>query len=310
MIYNKKNCVIVNPGKFTDLLLTNSKFQSEFNVSFVNLNQDSLIDANLKFKNCNLIIIDNLDSSTSNDEYLSLINHYRVLENKLKNISEICEQYFQRIPIFKIGEKWAAPKNLVGIRISNHIELTKRFFDILIIISLLPIILALITLGVVLIKLASSGPVFFRQERIGKNGKAFILFKLRTMVYNESGHISHTTKNDQRIFPLGRFLRISKIDELPQCLNVLLGEMSIIGPRPERTEIVNELYNENPFYELRHLIRPGITGWAQVNNPVATPNQNFEKLEYDLFYIKNANLYLEILIIIKTIKIILNRKSL
>ena len=161
-----------------------------------------------------------------------------------------------------------------------------------------------------LIKFTNKGPLFFTQERVGKNGKIFLLYKLRTMFHNGIGYTDHTIAHDQRVFPVGKFLRYSKIDELPQCLNVLLGQMSIIGPRPEKTEIVNKLSVENPFYELRHLIRPGITGWAQVNNPTATPSQNFEKLEYDLFYIKNANLYLEILIIIRTIKIIIQRNSL
>lgn len=306
----KRNIVIVNPGVFSELLLIDLKFVTKYNISSINLNQDSVNDAENMFKNCELILIDDLDSSNSIDPYLSLINHYRVVENKIKNISEVYEQFFYRIPVVKINNKWIVPKDLVGISVSRHIEFTKRIFDVLLIFLLSPIILTLIIFGMLLIKTTSEGPVFFTQERVGKNGKSFSLFKLRTMIHNTLGHTDHTIANDQRVFPIGKFLRYTKIDELPQCLNVLFGQMSIIGPRPEKIEIVSDLCFENPFYELRHLIRPGITGWAQVNNPTATPNQNYEKLEYDLYYIKNANLFLEFLIIIRTIIIIIKRNSL
>ena len=310
MSLDKKNIIIVNPSVFSELLLKNNNFVSKYNFLFVYLGHDSIIDSECKFKNCHLILIDDFDSTNTIDSYLSLINHYQVVANKIKNISEVYEQYFDRIPVVKRDSKWIVPKDLVGISFSRHTEFTKRLFDIILIFLFSPVILTLIVFGIILIKITSKGPIFFTQERVGKNGKSFSLFKLRTMIHNTLGHTGHTIANDQRVFPIGKFLRYTKIDELPQCLNVLFGQMSIIGPRPEKIEIVSDLCFENPFYELRHLIRPGITGWAQVNNPTATPNQNFEKLEYDLYYIKNANLFLEFLIIIRTIKIIIKRNSL
>jgi lipopolysaccharide/colanic/teichoic acid biosynthesis glycosyltransferase len=306
----KKNIIIVNPGLLSLAFTNDFSFLGKYKILFVNLNKDDLKDSEIKFKNCESIFIDDLDSVNTSDDYLLLINHYRVFDNKIITISDAYEQYFHRIPIVKFKGSWIAPKELVGISVSKHIEFTKRLFDLLIIFLFSPFILFFVLLGMIVVMLSSKGPIFFKQERVGKNGKPFVLYKLRTMVHNDTGHTSFTKFNDERIFPAGKFLRISKIDELPQCLNVLKGDMSIIGPRPEKTEIVNQLKNENPFYELRHLIRPGITGWAQVNNPVATPSQNFEKLEYDLFYIKKANLILEISIIIKTINIILKRNSL
>ena len=130
------------------------------------------------------------------------------------------------------------------------------------------------------------------------------------MVFSNSGHNEHTVKDDLRIFPVGKFLRLTKIDELPQLYNVLIGEMSLIGPRPEKIDIVERLSKQNPYYPLRHLIKPGITGWAQVNIPIATPNENLEKLEFDLYYIKNISYFLEFEILLKTIKVVFKRQSL
>ena len=122
--------------------------------------------------------------------------------------------------------------------------------------------------------------------------------------------LNHTQKNDQRIFKTGKLLRISKIDEIPQFFNILIGDMSLIGPRPERFEIVEILSNEIPSYKLRHLIKPGLSGLAQINNPTATPNDSVEKLAYDLYYINNMNLKLDLRIFWKTIFIILRLDSL
>jgi len=130
------------------------------------------------------------------------------------------------------------------------------------------------------------------------------------MVFNKTGHVEHTKENDKRIFPVGKFLRKTKIDELPQIWNVLMGHMSLVGPRPEKVDIVEKCAMENPYYALRHVIKPGITGWAQVNNPKATPEENLQKLEYDLYYIKNMSYLLETRILLKTVKVIFTLNSL
>jgi lipopolysaccharide/colanic/teichoic acid biosynthesis glycosyltransferase len=171
-----------------------------------------------------------------------------------------------------------------------------------------PISTFLVVIASILIKLSSKGPIFFLQTRVGKNGKPFKIIKLRTMIHSQIE--SYTIENDERVFKTGKYLRVLKIDELPQFYNILVGQMSLIGPRPERLEIVQRLSQENPYYELRHLIKPGISGWAQVNDPTANPTKNFEKLEYDLYYIKNASLLLDLKIFIKTIIIIITRNSL
>ena len=307
---NKIDTVIINPSILSRLLLNNEKFNKEHSVNYINLNLSSIKEFEPELKKSKLIIIDDLDSPPLSDIYISLLNYYRVFESKTINISEIFEKYFYRIPIIKLSNEWIASKELLNIRISSHIDFFKRISDTILILLFLPLIISFLIFGLILIILSSSGPVIFKQERVGKNGKPFMLYKLRTMKHNPKGYSEYTKLNDERIFPIGKFLRFTKIDELPQCLNVMLGQMSIIGPRPEKTEIVKQLDIENPYYELRHLIKPGITGWAQVNNPVATPNQNFEKLEYDLYYVKNANLQLDIKIIFKTLGIIIKRNSL
>jgi lipopolysaccharide/colanic/teichoic acid biosynthesis glycosyltransferase len=192
---------------------------------------------------------------------------------------------------------------------ASHMVL-KRIMDITICIVSLPVALPLIILGSIVTCLTSKGDVIFKQKRVGLNGKPFTMFKIRTMVFSKNGYINHTTKGDDRITRTGSILRKTKIDELPQILNVFKGEMSIIGPRPERIEIVDELNKKNKIYKYRHTIKPGITGWAQVHKPMATPDDYLEKLEYDLYYINNHSLGLDIKILAKTIGVVKNLESL
>src|SRR5262249_29655017 len=145
------------------------------------------------------------------------------------------------------------------------------------------------------IKLDSKGPVFYRQSRTGLNGVTFILYKFRTMVEDaEKSGARWAEENDPRVTRVGRFLRATRIDELPQLWNVLLGQMSFIGPRPERPDFNSELEAAIPYYDLRHLVKPGITGWAQVLYPYgASVEDAREKLQYDLYYIKNYSVMLD-----------------
>jgi lipopolysaccharide/colanic/teichoic acid biosynthesis glycosyltransferase len=186
----------------------------------------------------------------------------------------------------------------------------KRLMDIIVTILILPVVLPLLGLEYLLMYFTSRGPVIFKQERVGLHGKVFTLYKIRTMVYNEKGYTTYTVKNDKRITQMGVWLRKLKLDELPQLLNVIKGEMSLVGPRPERVDIVKNCLIKSDYYYLRHQIKPGMTGWAQVNKPVATPQENFEKLPYDLYYIYNFSLLLEIGILIRTVGVIISMKSL
>ncbi|MGB3342493.1 MAG: exopolysaccharide biosynthesis polyprenyl glycosylphosphotransferase [Aequorivita sp.] len=171
-----------------------------------------------------------------------------------------------------------------------------------------------LTFGIVLLPLillgnlfGNRGKLFYSQTRVGKNGKHFKLYKLRSMVKNaEQNGAQFAKAKDTRVTKFGRFLRRSRFDEIPQFLNVIKGEMSVIGPRPERPEFVKNLIEKIPFYEVRHLVKPGVTGWAQVNAKYGSSEEDsLEKLQYDLYYIKHRSLFLDVTIIIKTLSTIL-----
>jgi lipopolysaccharide/colanic/teichoic acid biosynthesis glycosyltransferase len=158
------------------------------------------------------------------------------------------------------------------------------------------------------VKLTSPGPVLYRQKRVGRYGVLFDCYKFRTMRADaeaEAGPI-WAGDDDPRITPVGRFLRRARLDEIPQLWNVLRGDMGFVGPRPERPEFVEWLSREVPYYHLRHIVRPGLTGWAQVRYQYgASLEESKEKLRYDLYYIKNISLSLDLLIVLHTIKIVL-----
>ena len=167
--------------------------------------------------------------------------------------------------------------------------------------------LPIVLVTAVLIKLESKGPVFYKQERVGKNGRVFVLAKFRSMRVDaeESGPV-WASKKDTRTTRVGRIIRKIRVDEIPQFWNILKGEMSFVGPRPERPHFVSQLAEEIPFYEQRHLIAPGLTGWAQIKYPYGASIEDArQKLQYDLFYIKNHGLFLDAIIMFETIKIIL-----
>jgi exopolysaccharide biosynthesis polyprenyl glycosylphosphotransferase len=174
------------------------------------------------------------------------------------------------------------------------------------------VLLPLTLLVALAVRLTSRGPVLFRQRRVGLNGKIFTLFKFRSMVVDAEAKTGAVwaQPDDPRVTPIGRFLRMSRLDELPQLINVLRGEMSLVGPRPERPEFVDVLSQLIAFYPQRHSVRPGITGWAQVNYKYGNSTEDTViKLEYDLYYIKNLSVTLDFYIIFQTIKVMLFTKS-
>ena len=183
----------------------------------------------------------------------------------------------------------------------------KRVIDVVVPIVALPFLLLLTIVVASLIKAESSGPVFYRQVRVGQGGKTFTILKFRSMVAgaDQNGHDFAQVK-DPRVTRIGRFIRRTRIDELPQLINVLRGEMSLIGPRPEQVGFVEEFQERIPFYAYRHMVKPGISGWAQVSHGYAACLSSAqEKLEYDLYYAKHCSLWLDTLITLRTFRTIL-----
>ena len=183
----------------------------------------------------------------------------------------------------------------------------KRVFDIVASLVLLLLTFPIIALFAVLVKLDSKGPAFFRQQRVGLYGEPFELIKLRSMRTDaEKDGVKWAEENDPRITRLGRFIRKVRIDELPQTWSVLLGHMSFVGPRPEVPKFVEDLEEEIPFYSERHMVKPGITGWAQINYPYGASTEDARrKLEYDLYYAKNYTPFLDLVILLQTVRVIL-----
>jgi exopolysaccharide biosynthesis polyprenyl glycosylphosphotransferase len=195
-----------------------------------------------------------------------------------------------------------------GFRFTSVRRAWKRVLDIVLAFLGILLVMPFLPIVAVLIKLTSPGPVLFRQLRVGERGCEFTLIKFRTMCDNaekETGPV-WASENDPRITRLGALLRKIRIDEIPQLFNVLKGDMSFIGPRPERKEFVERLSEKIPYYGKRHFVKPGVTGWAQVKYPYGASDEDaLEKLRYDLYYIKNYSFTLDLIIILETIKVVL-----
>jgi lipopolysaccharide/colanic/teichoic acid biosynthesis glycosyltransferase len=167
-------------------------------------------------------------------------------------------------------------------------------------------------LTAVAVRFDSPGPILFKQERIGRDGKPFTLIKFRSMYADAEKRTGPVwaTEDDPRITRAGRFIRKARLDELPQLFNVLAGNMSLVGPRPEREHFVNELARQIPYYRQRHIVKPGVTGWAQINYPYGnTVEDALQKLQFDLFYIKNQSFLFDLSILFNTIKTVVLRKG-
>lgn len=223
------------------------------------------------------------------------------------DIINLYEEITHKVPVRHIHNEWLLFADGFFLLQKPYVQKTKRLLDILLSILLLGILSPFVILSALAIKLDSPGQVFYRQDRVGKDGKVFILFKLRSMVNNaETGKALWAQSNDPRVTRVGKWLRLTRIDEVPQLYNVLKGDMSLIGPRPERPEFVTDLEKDIPYYSIRHTVRPGLTGWAQVNyRYAASADDALVKLEYDVYYIKNMSLILDLQILLKTVGIVL-----
>jgi lipopolysaccharide/colanic/teichoic acid biosynthesis glycosyltransferase len=197
-------------------------------------------------------------------------------------------------------------ENNLGSLLPSSVYLRfKRLVDVLVALAVLPVVLPILGLAALAIRISDGAPVLFRQERMGFRGRSFMMLKLRTMHAGGEG-AAFTAANDPRITPAGRTLRRYRIDELPQVLNIIRGEMSWIGPRPESLKLAAWYENEVPFYSYRHIVRPGISGWAQVNQGnVAEVKAAATKLRYDFYYIKYFSPWLDALIVARTIRTVL-----
>jgi exopolysaccharide biosynthesis polyprenyl glycosylphosphotransferase len=237
-------------------------------------------------------------------EHKGLLNVVGLLAGgtRVSDIVDFWERMFARIPPQYVDEAWLARLDL---RLRHPLfHRAKRLLDILVAIIGLVVSIPILAIASVLILVDSRGSIFFSQRRTGYLGSDYVLYKLRTMRTDaEEDGAQWAAKKDVRVTGVGRFLRKWRIDEIPQFWNVLRGEMSIVGPRPERPELEEKLAVEIPFWSSRHLVKPGLTGWAQIRfRYAADSNASREKLAHDLYYIKNASLLLDLQIILSTLR--------
>ncbi len=225
-----------------------------------------------------------------------------VTGTEITNVANFYEAIFGKVPLSELEEFWFL-ENLINRHKSY--DLIRAPLEALLALALTAILTPVALVAAILIKLTSRGPVIIKQVRVGELGRHFVLYKFRSMVNNaEKSGPQWSQENDPRITTVGKILRYTHLDELPQLINIIMGDLSFVGPRPERPEFVNQLKNGVLFYELRHIVKPGLTGWAQLNYRYgASVEDAREKLQYDIYYLKNRSFWLDLSIVIKTVKL-------
>ncbi len=235
-----------------------------------------------------------------------------ILEARLQGLDilempTVYERLTGRVPVKHIEDQWLLYAEGFDLIAREYVQKIKRILDLFVSGTLLFCAAPMMLLTALAIRLDSPGPIFYRQERVGKGGKIFTVVKFRSMHQNaEVQGAKWATKGDPRVTRVGKWIRIFRIDELPQLWNVFRGDMSIVGPRPERPEFVRELEKKIPYYFVRHSAPPGVTGWAQINYPYGASVEDAQrKLEYDLYYVKNMSLVLDFKILLRTVGVVL-----
>ena len=236
----------------------------------------------------------------------------KILEARLKGVEvldmpTLFERLADRIPVQHIQDQWLLLADGFSLLSSSYIQRIKRVLDFVVALILAGASLPVVAITALAIRLESRGPILYRQDRVGKGGKVFSVMKFRSMRCDAEAHGARwAQKRDPRVTRVGRIIRMFRIDELPQIWNVLKGEMSIVGPRPERPEFVKQLEAKIPYFGVRHTVRPGITGWAQVKYPYGASLEDAQrKLEYDLYYVKNMSILLDLKILLKTVGVVI-----
>lgn len=288
--------------KLTEYIQTNPQLGYKIEFRFTEENISGHIDEISKIiseNRANLIII---PSHLKEKAALTKIIYDNLaLGIKAMNFPEFYELIFKKIPLSELEEAWF----LENIAQRHYLyDSIKRPIEFLLALLLTAILSPLLILIFILTKITSPGPAIFKQIRVGQNKKGFVFYKFRSMAADHSPRL--LDQGQAKITPLGKILRKTHLDELPQLLNILKGDLSFIGPRPDFMDYFNNLKNQIPFYEIRTVIKPGITGWAQINYPITiSVEQTKERLSYDLYYLKNRSPLLDIAILVKTIRAVL-----
>ena len=320
--FSKKIILVCDLDQVQELVAGLENVDTHYKIiGFVNtdIKNDTIIDldiTNIKIDELESFVIKNSVSEVviaSQKTDGITVNLYNQLINLLENgfvireYTQVYESLTQRIPVQYVARDFYRFFPFSRNNQNKLYLLFAKMFEIIVSIIGLSIGVILLPFIIIMNFFANKGNLLYTQDRVGKNGKHFKIYKLRTMITNaETGTAVFATINDSRITPFGKFLRKSRIDEFPQFINILKGDMAVIGPRPERPIFVEEIAAIMPFYETRHVLKPGLTGWAQVNYSYGESiDHSLIKLQYDLYYIKHRSIFLDINIVFKTISTIL-----
>lgn len=262
-------------------------------------------------KNIDILVIVKDMKSPDFKKYLKRLFDLKINGLKIINYEEFNENIQKKIDISKINEEWLLESNGFDILNNEMQKNIKRGMDLTLALILMIILSPLALITAIIIKFESKGPIIFKQIRIGENMQPFKVYKFRSMRMHDPNKFSkYTLDNDIRVTKFGKFMRKTRIDELPQLWNILKGTMSFVGPRPEWDILAKGYEKQINYYNLRHLIKPGITGWAQVMFPYGENLEDAKKkLEYDLYYLKHQNFILDVLVVMKTAKAVLFGKG-
>ena len=314
-VVEKERVVFVGENDYTEDLLESVKKEGQyvFVTSLNNTDMKALGKEILELYNTKKfdVLVDFTDKLLRDPKITEKLLQYKLEGLQYYNYLEFYETYENKLPISHLSPKWFLENTGFEIYHNNFNLKAKRLLDLLFALLIGIFAAPVIVLAAIIVKLESKGPIFFIQERIGEGNKKFNIVKFRSMTTDaEKDGPQWASKNDNRVTKFGKIMRATRIDELPQLWNVLRGEMSFVGPRPEREYFIQQLEKEIPYYNLRHTVKPGLTGWAQVMYPYgASVEDAYRKLQYDLYYIKHHSIPFDVKVLLKTVTIVIFGKG-
>ena len=314
-VVEKERVVFVGENDYTEDLLESVKKDGQyvFVTSLNNTDMKVLGKEILELYNTKKfdVLVDFTDKLLRDPKITEKLLQYKLEGLQYYNYLEFYETYENKLPISHLSPQWFLENTGFEIYHNNFNLKAKRLLDLLFALLIGIFAAPVIVLAAIIVKLESKGPVFFIQERIGEGNKKFNIVKFRSMTTDaEKDGPQWASKNDNRVTKFGKIMRATRIDELPQLWNVLRGEMSFVGPRPEREFFIQQLEKEIPYYNLRHTVKPGLTGWAQVMYPYgASVEDAYRKLQYDLYYIKHHSIPFDVKVLLKTVTIVIFGKG-
>lgn len=313
-IVEKQKIIFVGENDYTEDLSDSIKNDGQYRfLGLLKEDESKLRETILKIYKVNKpdIIVDFTENLLIEPKFVDKLLQYKLNGLQYYNYREFYETYENKLPISHLSPKWFLENSGFEIYHNNFNLKAKRLLDLLFAFLIGVCVAPIMLIAAIIVKLESKGPVFFIQERIGEGNKKFNIVKFRSMTTDaEKDGPKWATKNDNRVTKFGKIMRLTRIDELPQLWNVLRGEMSFVGPRPEREYFIQQLEKEIPYYNLRHTVKPGLTGWAQVMYPYgASVEDAYRKLQYDLYYIKHHDILFDMKVLLKTVTIVIFGKG-